>query len=259
MGAAAVSRTSIPIEPPEREELPPLRGLGRQRASPGCASIGRTPPTRPFFMYWAPGAAHGPHHVVKEWADKYKGKFDDGWDAYRERVFARQKATGMDTRRGGADAARRHAWQGWDGHSRGAAAVPAAIDGGVRRLPRARRRPGRQDPRRTGATRASRDNTIVIYIFGDNGSSAEGQSGSISELLAQNGIPTTVEQADWPRSRRSAVWRRWARRRPTTCTSRLGLGRQYAVPATPSWSPHFGGTRNPMVDLLAASRITPDG
>ncbi len=46
---------------------------------------------KPFFMYWASGAIHGPHHVHKEWADRYQGKFDDGWDAYRERVFKRAK------------------------------------------------------------------------------------------------------------------------------------------------------------------------
>ena len=51
-------------------------------------------PDKPFFMYWAPGASHGPHQVMKEWADKYKGKFNDGWDKYRERVFARAKAKG---------------------------------------------------------------------------------------------------------------------------------------------------------------------
>ena len=51
-------------------------------------------PDKPFFMYWASGAIHGPHHVAKEWADKYKGKFDDGWDAYRERVFERAKEKG---------------------------------------------------------------------------------------------------------------------------------------------------------------------
>ena len=51
-------------------------------------------PDKPFFMYWASGAIHGPHHVMKEWADKYKGKFDDGWDAYRERVFKRAKEKG---------------------------------------------------------------------------------------------------------------------------------------------------------------------
>jgi arylsulfatase len=49
---------------------------------------------KPFLMYFAPGAGHGPHHVAKEWADKYKGKFNDGWDAYRERVFKRQKEMG---------------------------------------------------------------------------------------------------------------------------------------------------------------------
>ena len=48
-------------------------------------------PDKPFLMYWAPGAAHGPHHIFKEWADKYKGKFDDGWDAYRGRRFSRDK------------------------------------------------------------------------------------------------------------------------------------------------------------------------
>src|SRR5689334_19051214 len=48
-------------------------------------------PDKPFFMYWATGCLHAPHHIFKEWADKYAGKFDDGWDAYRERVFRRAK------------------------------------------------------------------------------------------------------------------------------------------------------------------------
>jgi len=52
-------------------------------------------PDKPFFLYFAPGAHHAPHHVPKEWADKYKGKFDDGWDAYRAKVFKRQKELGI--------------------------------------------------------------------------------------------------------------------------------------------------------------------
>ena len=52
-------------------------------------------PNKPFFMYFCPGAMHAPHHVPKEWADKYKGKFDAGWDAYREQVFAKQKKLGI--------------------------------------------------------------------------------------------------------------------------------------------------------------------
>ena len=52
-------------------------------------------PDKPFFMYFCTGAMHAPHHVPKEWADKYKGKFDDGWDAYREKTFAQQKKLGI--------------------------------------------------------------------------------------------------------------------------------------------------------------------
>ncbi|MGV7216696.1 arylsulfatase [Bradyrhizobium sp. UFLA05-112] len=52
-------------------------------------------PNKPFFMYFATGAMHAPHHVPKEWADKYKGKFDAGWDAYRKQVFEKQKALGI--------------------------------------------------------------------------------------------------------------------------------------------------------------------
>jgi len=52
-------------------------------------------PDKPFFVYFAPGATHAPHHVPKEWADKYKGKFDGGWDKVREETFARQKTLGV--------------------------------------------------------------------------------------------------------------------------------------------------------------------
>jgi arylsulfatase A-like enzyme len=52
-------------------------------------------PEKPFFTYYATGAGHAPHHVPKEWADKYKGRFDDGWDVYRETVFARQQELGL--------------------------------------------------------------------------------------------------------------------------------------------------------------------
>ena len=81
------------IEPPHDEKY----HLSEDLAQHGVEWLRRHrafSPDKPFFMYWAPGAAHGPHQVFKEWADKYKGKFDDGWDAYRERVFARQKQLG---------------------------------------------------------------------------------------------------------------------------------------------------------------------
>src|SRR6185503_19822747 len=52
-------------------------------------------PDKPFFVYFAPGATHAPHHVPKEWADKYAGQFEDGWDVQRERTLARQKELGV--------------------------------------------------------------------------------------------------------------------------------------------------------------------
>jgi len=65
------------------------------RAKAMIADSKQVAPNKPFFMYFCPGAMHAPHHVPKEWADKYKGKFDAGWDAYREQVFAKQKELGI--------------------------------------------------------------------------------------------------------------------------------------------------------------------
>ena len=65
------------------------------RAKAMIADAKQVAPDKPFFMYFCTGAMHAPHHVPKEWADKYKGKFDDGWDAYREKTFAQQKKLGI--------------------------------------------------------------------------------------------------------------------------------------------------------------------
>ena len=148
-------------------------------------------PDKPFFMYWATGCLHGPHHVTKEWADKYEGKFDDGWDAYRERVFARAKEKGWIP----ADAQltprdpQMPAWEDIPEEQRPfqrrlmevAAGFAEHADVQVGRVV--------DEIERLGLG----DNTLIFYIWGDNGSSAEGQNGTISELLAQNGIPTTVD------------------------------------------------------------------
>ena len=82
----------------------PRRAITSARTSPttpsaGCSNHQAFQPDKPFFMYWASGCLHGPHHVMKEWADKYAGKFDDGWDAYRERVSRAGQGEGLDSRR----------------------------------------------------------------------------------------------------------------------------------------------------------------
>lgn len=149
-------------------------------------------PDRPFFLYWAPGAAHGPHHVWRDWADKYKGKFDDGWDKYRERTFARQKKLGW-IPQSAKLTPRPENLASWD-------SIPESEKPFQRRLmevwagfaEHADANAGRviDEIERQGKL----ENTLIFYIWGDNGSSAEGQNGTISELLAQNGIPTKVEQ-----------------------------------------------------------------
>lgn len=149
-------------------------------------------PDKPFFMYWATGAAHGPHQVMKEWADKYKGRFDDGWDKYRQRVFANAKAKGWipQATQLTPRPATLPAWE----------SIPEAQKPFQRRLmeiwagftEHADHNAGRilDELEKQGRL----DNTLVFYIMGDNGDSAEGQNGTISELLAQNGIPTTIDQ-----------------------------------------------------------------
>ncbi len=78
-----------PIEPPQDESYHLTEDMA-EKAIAWLHQHQAYAPDQPFFMYWAPGATHGPHHIFPEWADRYQDKFDDGWDAYRERVFARQ-------------------------------------------------------------------------------------------------------------------------------------------------------------------------
>ncbi|MFG1929144.1 arylsulfatase [Mycobacterium sp. NPDC048908] len=147
---------------------------------------------KPFFMYWASGCLHGPHHIMKEWADKYSGKFDDGWDAYRERVFARAKDKGwipQDCELTDRDESLA-SWESIPDDEKPfqrrlmevAAGYAEHVDVQVGRIA------DELDELGYG------DNTLFFYIWGDNGSSGEGQNGTIAELLAQNGIPTTVRQ-----------------------------------------------------------------
>ena len=239
---------TLPIEPP-RDETYHLSSDMADKALAWLRKHRAFAPDKPFLMYWAPGAAHGPHHVFKEWADKYKGKFDDGWDAYRERVFQRQKDIGWippDTKL----TPRADTMASWDSIPEVAAPLPDPADGSLRRFRRACRRAGRPAGRRARRD-GLRDNTIIFYVFGDNGSSAEGQNGTISELLAQNMIPNTIEQQfaaldkiggldalGTPKTDNMyhAGWA-WAGDTPFRYTKLVAS--------------HFGGTRNPLVDFLA--------
>ena len=184
-------------------------------------------PDRPFFMYWASGAIHGPHHAPKDYIDKYRGKFDDGWDAYRERVFERAKEKGWIPPE--TELTPRHEQMAsWD-------RVPESERPFQARLMEVCAAYGEHADVQAGRivdeieALGYGDNTLIFYIWGDNGTSAQGQEGTISELVAHNGIVTTIEQQ--PRGARGAGRPRRPRRpqeRPHL-PLRLGLGRQHAV------------------------------
>ena len=114
-------------------------------------------PDKPFFVYFAPGATHAPHHVPKEWSDKYKGKFDSGWDKLREETIARQKKLGVIPQRRGPDGAHKEI-PGWDEMPANLQAGARPADGDLRWISRAdgpsRRPVGRRArrPRRCSTT-----------------------------------------------------------------------------------------------------------
>jgi arylsulfatase A-like enzyme len=148
-------------------------------------------PDKPFFMYFAPGATHAPHHVGKEWADKYKGRFDAGWDKYREETLARQIALGVvppGTRLAPKPAAVKD-WSTLSADERRLFAREMEVYAGF----------GEHVDHEVGRLVATLgelgvlDDTLFIYIAGDNGASAEGgPAGMFNEMSFFNGVPEAL-------------------------------------------------------------------
>ncbi len=149
-------------------------------------------PETPFLLYFTPGAVHGPHHVFKEWSDKYSGKFDEGWEVLRNMTFEKQKELGWIPKDAVLNPLEK-GMQKWDD-------VPASQREFQTRLMEIYAGFLEHTDVQYGKIvdaleqQGLRDNTLIIYINSDNGPSAEGLNGSISELLAQNTMPSTVEQ-----------------------------------------------------------------
>ena len=243
-----------PIEPPHDEKYHLSEDLA-EHALMWMKRHQAFSPDKPFFMYWAPGAGHGPHHIFREWADKYKGKFDDGWDALRERTFKRQKELGWipaDTRL----TPRAETMPGWD-------SIPEAERPFQRRLMEVfagfvEHVDVQAGKLIDGLDRLGiRDNTIVIYIFGDNGSSAEGQNGSISELLAQNQIPNTIRQQIEALNKIGGLEALGGPKVDNMYHAGWAWAGDTPFQYTKLIASHFGGTRNPMA-ISWPARIKPD-
>lgn len=196
-------------------------------------------PDKPFFIYFAPGATHAPHHVPREWADKYKGRFDQGWDALREEIFDRQKALGVIP----PDAeltARPSEIPAWDDID--PALKPVLIrqmevyagfmehtDYQVGRLIDALEELG------------VLEDTLVYYIVGDNGASAEGTvNGTFNEYFTLNGA-SAMESTEFMVSKVDEFG-------GPQSYNHYAVGWAHAMDTPYQWTKqvasHWGGTRN---------------
>ncbi|MEJ2661394.1 MAG: sulfatase-like hydrolase/transferase, partial [Desulfobacteraceae bacterium] len=182
-----------PIEPPKRpEEGYHLTEDMADKAIQHIRSNRALNPDRPLFLYFAPGAVHGPHQVPKQWADKYKGRFDKGWEALREETFKRQKKLGWipDNAALTPIDPTMQKWEDIPDEQRKFQSRLMEIYAGFLEHTDVQYGKVVDELQRQGLL----DNTIVIYINSDNGASAEGMNGTISELLAQNLMTSTIDQ-----------------------------------------------------------------
>jgi arylsulfatase len=196
-------------------------------------------PDKPFFIYFAPGATHAPHHVPKEWADKYKGKFAHGWDVQREITFKKQKELGVISP--DCELTRRHAEiPAWD-------EMPAELKPVLEREMEVYAGFLEHTDYHVGRLISALedleilDNTLIYYIIGDNGASAEGTlNGSFNEMANFNGMGaletpefmlSKMDELGTPESyNHYAVGWAWAMDTPYQWTKQIAS--------------HWGGTRN---------------
>jgi arylsulfatase len=197
-------------------------------------------PDRPFFIYYAPGATHAPHHVPKEWMAKFKGQFDQGWDKYREEAYQRQLKLGVippDTKL----TPRPKEIPAWDALTADQKKVAARLmeafagytaqtDHEVGRVIQAIEDMGQLD------------NTLIFWEIGDNGASMEGTlNGVFNEMSSLNGLPEDtafavkhIDEIGGPSAyNHYPVGWAWAMNTP------FQWGKQIAS--------HLGGVRNPLV------------
>jgi arylsulfatase A-like enzyme len=196
-------------------------------------------PDKPFFMYFAPGATHAPHHVPQEWAAKYKGKFDQGWDKLREEIFERQKKLGVIP--ANAELTKRPAEiQAWDETPKEMRPIFARemevyagflehTDHHVGRLVDALKDLG------------VLDDTLIYLIIGDNGASAEGTpNGCFNEMTTLNGMGT-LETTEFLKSKIDEFG-------GPNAYNHYAVGWAHAMDTPYQWTKqvasHWGGTRN---------------
>ncbi len=235
--APAIVENTRPIEPPHDD---PDYNFDRDMADKCIAWLRMqhaVAPDKPFFAYYAPGTAHAPHHAPKDWIEKFKGKFDHGWDKQREMTFARQKEMGIIP----ADAELTERSKGigpWDELNADEKRLYARM---MEVYAAALAHCDHQTGRVVDAIEemGELDNTLIIYIMGDNGASAEGSPQGLSnEMTFFNNIPEPFEQLLANIDKLGG---------PMTF-NHYPIGWAHAMDTPFQWTKqvasHFGGTRN---------------
>jgi arylsulfatase A-like enzyme len=196
-------------------------------------------PDKPFFMYFAPGATHAPHHVPKEWSDKYKGKFDQGWDRLREQTFKRQKELGVISKDSQLTA--RHpeipAWDAISPEMKPVLAREMEIYAGF--LEHTDHHIGRLIS--TLKDLEIMQDTLIYVIIGDNGASAEGSlQGTFNEMITLGGFA----QLETPQFLTARIDKFGG----PEAYNHYAVGWAHAMDTPYQWTKqvasHWGGTRN---------------
>jgi len=236
----ALYEGTIPIEPPKTpEEGYTLNEDLADHAINYVRQQKALMPDKPFFVYFAPGATHAPHHVPKEWADKYKGKFDQGWDILREEIYTREKALGVIPPDAELTArpAEIPAWDEMDPSIKPVLVRQMEVYAGF--LEHTDYHIGRvidaiQD---LGIL----ENTLIYYIIGDNGASAEGTvHGTFNEMMSLNGAGA-LETVEFMSARVDQFG-------TPAAYNHYAVGWAHAMDTPYQWTKqvasHWGGTRN---------------
>jgi arylsulfatase A-like enzyme len=242
---------TTPTQKPEGDENWHLTSAMADKAIAWIGAQKASAPDKPFFAYFAPGAAHAPHHAPREYIERYKGKFDQGWDTVREETLARQIALGV-VPKGTKLTPRPDSMPAWDTCSADEKRLYARMQevfAGF--LEHADAQVGRVVD--AIETMGLGDDTLIIYVVGDNGPSAEGSmTGTVNNMKTQHGYPDSVEamlevidELGGPKHENHypVPWC-WAGSSPFQWCKQVAS--------------HFGGTRNPVV-MRWPGRITARG
>ena len=238
--APALYENIKPIEPPHDAKDYHLDKDLADKCIERIRMLHAVAPHKPWVQYYAPGTAHAPHHAPKEWIEKYKGKFDQGWDKVREETLARQKKMGivpqntkLTERTKGIPA-----WDSLNDDQKRVFSRMMEVYAGA--LTHADHQIGRilDAVKELGEL----DNTLVIYIQGDNGASAEGSpQGLLNEMTYFNGVPEDFKE----------VARRIEELGGPMTYNHYPVGWAHAMDTPFQWTKqvasHFGGTRNGLV------------